>query len=197
MHLSLRRESTLHCVRHIGTFLSRVIAGLKGTQHITSELGVDIGLFFAPKEKYAKWLLGLRGNHPLLAEYLDAVRHGWSESLIARRGVLKHRGWILDRVDNAIDSSVTPPRVRIIEPQIDGFAVTEYAEIMGARAFAFTENVVAYACKSAIKPPLTVMEIDQAHRDQRAPKRFTLGIPGVGPFGTAEWILRYADPGFP
>jgi hypothetical protein len=182
---------------HTGTFLSRVVAGLKGTQHVTSELGLDIGPFFASKKNYAKWLLGLRGNNPLLAEYVDAARSGWSESLTARRGALEHRGWMLDRVDHAIDSSVTPPRVQIVEPQIDGFPVTEYAERMGARVFAFTENVVAYACKCAIKPPLTVMEIDPTSRDPHAPKRFALGIPGVGPFGTAEWILRYSDPGFP
>lgn len=165
---------------NIAIFLNRVVSALKGTQHVARELGLDIGRFFSEKHKYEKWLKALRVDHPVLAEYLDAVRQAWSEPLIARRGELEHRGWVLDRVDHALDFSTTQPRVRLVEPQIDGLAVSDYAERMGARAFAFIENVVAYACQCAIKPPMTVMEVDQASRNPQAPTRFRLGIPGVG-----------------
>lgn len=182
---------------HTATFLNRAVVGLKGVQHIMGLLDVPIGPLFGPEKKYAKWLPALHSNHPLLADYLDAVRRGWSESLIDRRDALEHEGWVLGRVDHALDLSTTPSLVRIIEPLVDGTAVTDYAKRMGARVFAFTENVVAYGCLCSLRPPMTIMEIEPALRDPSIPRRFALGIPGLGPAGTNEWMLRYSDLGFP
>lgn len=182
---------------HTATFLNRAVVGLIGVQHIMRLLDIPIGPLFGPEKKYAKWLPGLRRDHPLLGDYLDAVRRGWSESLTDRRGALEHEGWVLGRVDHTLDHSGTPPQVRIVEPLVDGIAVTDYVMRMGARVFAFAENVVAYGCSCSLRPPMTIMEIEPALRDPSIPRRFVLGIPGIGPAGTNEWTLRYSDPGFP
>ena len=180
--------------REVASFLDRSTLAFRGTQKVVNEFGVDIGFLYAKRENFDKGLARLRLDTLLLAEYLSAVRNAWSEKLSARRNALEHEGWILPIVDYRVDETATPPRVDLIEPEIDGLPVTHYVEYMGSRVISFVENVVVYGFKCALIPPITILEIPLTARHPDFPRRFRLGIPDAG---TMEWVLKYADSDFP
>ncbi|MCL4396288.1 MAG: hypothetical protein M1482_16060 [Chloroflexi bacterium] len=165
---------------------------IKASQNVTKRLGVPIACVFERDASFEKGKSELtRLGHPYLAEYLNDIRKSWSAAFIDRRNASEHRSWSLPDVEYIV--SYPTLSVELIEPQIDGTPVGRYSTVMLGRVITFVEDVITYAFKLAIGPPLIIVEIPKAQRDPSSPQRFRVAVHGQCP----EWVPAFSDSGFP
>lgn len=173
-------------------FLVNGAIAMRCSQQVVEQFGINIGCLFTKQVNFDKGAKDLAtGGHASLAQFLRDVRSAWSETFIGRRNALEHESWNLPPVNYTIDA---PEKVAMSEPDIDGMPVRRYSAKTLDRINTFVENVVVYAFKQALAPPVALVEIPREQRDPVCPTRFRLDLKGPG---IEEWSILYSESDFP
>jgi hypothetical protein len=171
------------------TFLNSSVRAMKGIDKVISHFDLSVAALFSKPEKFKKRLEQLRrAGHPKFAQFLQEVRETWPDQLMARRNALEHEGWQLGPVRYGPSVGGT---VEAVEPEVDGEPITTYVSETLSRTLRFVEDCVVYAFRSALRFPITIVEIPQTARDPSCPKRFRLEVsrPGI-----VEWEIQCTEP---
>ncbi len=170
--------------KHMANFVTSTGRSLKqGMQSLAKVLGLDIGFFFRDHNQYQRGLAKLALVHPELADYLTEAR-SWAERLNLLRNKIEHEGWILPRSGYR----ETGGRIEMIEPEVEGQAVSVFVKHMLDRTCCFIEEVTVYGLRTKMDPTISVSEIPLAARDPAAPERFR---PALAQGGEKLWTLAY------
>jgi hypothetical protein len=76
----------------------------------------------------------------------------------------------------------------MIEPEVEGQAVSVFVKHMLDRTCCFIEEVTVYGLRTKMDPTISVSEIPLAARDPAAPERFR---PALAQGGEKLWTLAY------
>jgi hypothetical protein len=176
--------------KEVEQFLNSAARVIKqGMQGLTAQLGVDIGFMFKKQPAFERGIAALKAIDPLLADYLEKSRQGWSERIINSRNDLEHNNWSLPRV--TYDASGA--HIVAVEPLVAGQAVTEFVQAMLDRVCCFVEDVTAHCIQQKMAVPITITEIPLTERRSEAPERFQLTL-AVG--GQPRWNIFYHSSSF-
>jgi hypothetical protein len=174
----------------VSTFLNAGVRALKGMQPLLEKFQIPIGCLFMKETNFQKGLENLRGNgQARVADYLSAVRTSWSEQFMERRNALEHQGWCPSPAAYRINGKC----IAMIEPEIDGIFVSEYAIRMSNRIIGFVEDLIAYAFSTKLPAPVILIEELATERDPERPTRFQVSLAGND---RTPWFLQYNDQGF-
>ena len=108
----------------------------------------------------------------------------WAEKLNLLRNKVEHEGWALPRAGYHEDGG----KIEMIEPHVEGEAVSEFVNRALDRLCCFIEEVTVYGLRTRMDPSLSIAEVPLTKRDPAAPQRFH---PALRLGGTPEWKLLY------
>lgn len=192
---ALQINETIHIElqEQVAAFLSSAARATKAVHVLMSYLGLDIGFLFQKRQEFASALEHLRATGDVeLANYLELTRSGWSEVLIERRHSLEHKGWRLPDLRYVEQPDGT---VRLVEPEVDGQAVSTFVARMTNHLLGFAEDLLALAVQRGIARVGDLIDIPPEHRNPVHVKRFRFGVPALQP-RERFWRLKYEDNGF-
>lgn len=176
----------------LASFLSSSVRAAKLLQALLSYVDVEIGILFQRESRFLAGVEQLRrAGETAFADYLAATRQGWSEVLIERRHALEHKGWRLPdvRYVEQADGSLS-----MIEPEVNGQPVSQFASRMLDRLLGFVEDTLAFAVQRGLAGSADLIDTPKAERDPGNVKRFRLGLPALQP-NERFWQLRYTGLG--
>ncbi len=175
-------------------FIFASVRAAKLHQDLLKYLGLDIGFLFAKEANFQARIGELRQRgQDVLAGYLVATRAGWSDKLINKRNDLEHEGWRLPDVRYRPGPSGEP---QMLEPEVDGVAVSAWTAEMLPHVLAFVEDMGAYCVQEGLGSTGALADIPEAERDPQHKKRFYFTVPALQPEAQI-WKLRYSVKGFP
>jgi len=177
----------------LAAFLPAAARAAKLLQELVAYLGMDIRCLFQKESVLEAALERLRvDGDSQLAEYLASARVRWSQTLMHRRNALEHEGWRLPDVRYVEEPSGS---VSVLEPQVDGVAVSDFVAYILGQTLAFVEDMLALCVQRGIADVGNLIDIPKDQRDPGNVKRFRFGSPVLQPH-EHFWELRYNEGGF-
>lgn len=161
--LHVNETIDLELQNYLAAFLSAAARATKLLQELVAYLGIDIRCLFQKESPFEAALETLRADGDCqLAEYLASTRVRWSQTLMHRRNALEHEGWrLLDvRYVEGPGESVT-----VLEPQVDGMAVSDFSAYILGQTLAFVEDMVALCVQRGIADIGNLIDIPKDQRD--------------------------------
>ncbi|MFH1311981.1 MAG: hypothetical protein ABIJ00_02025 [Candidatus Eisenbacteria bacterium] len=174
----------------VAALLNAGVRAMKYMQPLLGWSGLSIRHLFQKSGNYDLGTTRLRkAGRRDLAEYLDSVRAGWSESFLELRAAMQHRSWSLGKFH------YTPPDqgISLVEPKIEGLDTSEYVRLTAARVIGFVEDLVVYSLGTKLPDGVVIVEVPAERRNPDRPTRFSVAEASGEPL---PWVLEYNDQGF-
>jgi hypothetical protein len=168
-------------------FLEMAAAIIEGLPVSTKFFQINTEFMADREERFARGCERNEDKHPELVAYLRKVRPtilGIEEQFKAMR----YGGWNLPNVRYAVDGKV----VTMIEPQINGEAVSAYVERIFSVLSLAIEEIIMYGFTKVTLGSLAIAEIPLSQRNPANAQRFRRTLRGVEPL----WEFRWTGKGF-
>ena len=142
------------------TFLNSAGRALKNVQDVMRLIGLNIAFLYQMPASFQRGLAKISQTNLDLAAYLDETRAKWSERLTKARNALEHQGWALPRVMYQDSQGV----LTMVEPTVDGEAVSSFADTILERLSCFVEEVVVHGLQRQMLEGISLTELPVAQR---------------------------------
>lgn len=139
------------------------------------------------EQRFAKGCERNEAKHPELVEYLRKLRPAVLD-IEEQFRKLRVEGWNLPSVKYAFNNGV----VSIIEPQIEGEPISEYAERVFSILARTIEELITYGFQRSLTGSISIVEIPPARRDSLNAQRFKRTLRDTEP----TWQLKWTGKGF-
>jgi len=159
-----------------------------GMKEVAKALQLDIGFFFKKDSTFLAGVAALDATDPDLANYCRQARV-WSDTLNTVRNDMEHNFWSVPRVQYRVDQG----SVRLLEPEIMGRTVPDFAKFMTDRMLCFVEEVCVHGLQRHMPDGISVTEIPLAQRPVERPERFRICTAGGG---MPLWKIVYHESKF-
>ena len=161
---------------------------ITGMKEAAKALHVDIGFFFKTESTFLNGVASLDANDPSLAKYCRKARL-WSDMLNTVRNDMEHNFWSVPQVQYRIEQG----RVAVLEPEITGQIVSDFARFLTDRILCFVEEICVHGIQRRLPDGVSITEIPLAERSMERPERFSLCTSGGG---MPLWRIVYHDTPF-
>lgn len=186
--LQINETINIELQEQVSAFLSAAARAAKLSQDLLTYLDLNVGFLFQKDSKFAAGVERLRAEgQSQLADYLQATRLTWSNTLLERRHALEHKGWRLPDL-----RYIDQPNgvVLAVEPDVDGRPVSEYVATMLDRLLVFVEDMLVLAVQRGIADIGDLIDIPKESRTPAEFRRFRFGLPALQP-NEPFWRLGY------
>jgi len=161
---------------------------LTGMKEAAKALRLDITFFFKKESTFLNGVAALDGSDPDLAAYCRKARV-WSDMLNTVRNDMEHNFWSVSRVQYRIEHG----RVAMLEPEIIGRTVSDFAKFITARMLCFVEEICVHGLQRRMPDNISVTEIPLTQRPVERAERFRLCTAGGG---MPLWKIVYHETTF-
>jgi hypothetical protein len=158
-------------------------------QAVLRAANLNIGFLYKQQSAFENGIKILSQKNPQLADYLTKTRLKWSERLTKCRTDLEHGTWVLPKVRYVVHGN----SMQVVEPQVNGQPVTEFASHVVDRLCCFAEDLIAHALQAHMPNGVSISEIPIAERNPEIVERFR---PALVRGGASIWEISYHDSKF-
>jgi hypothetical protein len=169
------------------TFLEMAHKTIEGLPIAMKYFKINMDYLLDREQRFANGCEKNEAKGPELVAYLRKLRPHWLD-IDAQFKSLRTGGWTLPAVRHEMAEKV----VTMIEPQIDGMTVSEYADKIYNVVALAVEELVVYGLQNLPNQVLGIAEIPLAQRVHNNPLRFMRTLQGYEEF----WRLKWTGKGF-
>jgi hypothetical protein len=130
-----------------------------GMKEAAKALHLDIGFFFKKESTFLAGVAELDATDPDLANYRRKAR-AWSDMLNTVRNDMEHNFWAVPRVQYRVDQRI----VRLLEPEIMGRTIPDFAKFVTDRMLCFVEEICVHGLQCHMPDSISLTEIPLAQR---------------------------------